>query len=301
MNTHKLSDEMLLEQIRLRLEENRNALSDLETLNNELKKANSKLIESESLKSNFISNIANEIQNPFASILGLAKNMIDSDTEISEQIKAMIMHIYMEAFYLDFQLKNIFMAARLEAGELLPEICNVDLHSLLFKLADAFKFEARKRNISIDIKLDDSLPVKGYFKTDPEKLRIVLANLLHNAIKYSFSNGKVEIMATKNNNILSISVRDFGEGISDTNKKIIFDRFARIDSGIHNLNRGHGLGLSVNKAIIELLDGKLSFDSRPGYGSVFSVYLPESEGDPVGISSSDNEFLFEDLSNGETF
>ena len=74
-----------------------------------------------------------------------------------------------------------------------------------------------------------------------------------------------------------ISVQDFGTGISEANQKIIFDRFKRLDSGINSLNRGHGLGLSINKAVIDLLQGKIDIKSEINKGATFSHFNSRSQ------------------------
>jgi signal transduction histidine kinase len=89
-------------------------------------------------------------------------------------------------------------------------------------------------------------------------------------------------------------VQDFGQGISQENESIIFDRFKRIDSGINSLNRGHGLGLSVNKAVLDILNGTISFSSRLKEGSTFIVTIPESTELSSGISTDANELFFKE-------
>lgn len=298
---HKLTDEELLDELKRRFEQNKIAVKELKSLNEELKTVNKKLEESEALKSHFISNITNEIINPFTSILGLSRAILSVDKENWKKVVSMIALIHSEAFTLDFQFRNIFVAAKIEAGEIFPEIVNTDVLSLIDSVIENFKFEARRKKINIV--LDHKLPVdaKGMFlfKTDPEKLKLILANLLSNAINFSFEGGQIEIIATMNQNDLSICVRDHGVGISKENQKIIFDRFKRLDSGINSLNRGHGLGLSVNKAVIEMLDGKIKIDSELGQGSCFTIIIPESEETTTDFASDANETFFE--SDEETF
>ncbi len=125
-----------------------------------LEKTNKKLKESASFKSNFISNITNEIVNPFSSILGLSKNIISVKEEDYSKIKIMAEFIYSEAFDLDFQLKNIFAAAKIEAGEAEPEIMNVDINKLILSVLDIYKFKSDKKLLSINFNYDNSLELK---------------------------------------------------------------------------------------------------------------------------------------------
>jgi signal transduction histidine kinase len=91
-----------------------------------------------------------------------------------------------------------------------------------------------------------------------------------------------------------LSVIDFGIGIPDDNQRIIFDRFKRLDTGVNSLNRGHGLGLSINKAFIELLIGKIEVKSQKFKGSKFTLIIPESEQEVGDFAPDGNEIFFGD-------
>ena len=292
---HKITDDELLDELKRRFEQNKIAVKELKTLNEELKIANKKLGESEALKSHFISNITNEIINPFTSILGLSRAILSVDKENWKKVVSMVALIHSEAFTLDFLFRNIFVAAKIEAGEIFPEIIYTNIENVIDSVLDSFKYEARRKKVNVDfkfdIKTDNQEPF--LFKTDPEKLKLILANLLSNAINFSFEGGVVEIVAKIDKDDLVVSVRDHGVGISKENQKIIFDRFKRLDSGINSLNRGHGLGLSVNKAIIEMLNGKIDIQSEIGKGACFTIRIPESESFTSDLASEANETFFD--------
>lgn len=296
----KLSDQELLEELKIRFEQNRKALDELKELNKELMQVNKKLEESEALKSHFISNISNEIINPFSSILALSKAILSVDKENWKKVISMVALIHAEAFNLDFQLRNIFIAAKIEAGEITPEIYTVDIQNLIESLLEAFRFEFRKKRVKTSFTIEDESDGKPHklFKTDPEKLKIVIANLLSNAVKYSFEGGSIEIKAIRCTDCLLVSVKDYGMGISKENHEIIFDRYRRVDNGINSINRGHGLGLSINKAIIDMLDGKISIESELGKGSCFTIIIPESTEEAGGMAYDDNESFFTDEASG---
>lgn len=298
---HTITDEELLDELKRRFEQNKVALKELKSLNAELKLVNKKLEESEALKSHFISNITNEIINPFTSILGLSKAILSVDKENWKKVVSMVALIHSEAFTLDFQFRNIFVAAKIEAGEIFPDIYNTDIVNVIESVIDSFKFESRRKKLQIVFDHDLPLDSSGMyiFKTDPEKIKLVLANLLSNAINFSFEGGLVEIITKVKGNTLSMCVRDHGIGISKENQKIIFDRFKRLDSGINSLNRGHGLGLSVNKAVIEMLEGNIKIESELGKGACFTVQIPESNITTSDFASDANETFFD--SDEETF
>lgn len=293
----KLTDDELFEELRKRIKINKESLQELQELNKELQIVNKKLEESESLKSHFISNITNEIINPFTSIIGLARHILSVNKEDWKTVISMVALIHSEAFTLDFQLRNIFVAAKIEAGEIYPEILNVDIKTLVNNLLESFRLEAKKKKLSLEMDIQNELVEAEetfYFKTDPEKLKLVLSNLLSNAIKFSFEGQKINIRIWKTNDKLNISVQDYGTGITEENQKKIFDRFKRLDTGINSLNRGHGLGLSINKAILDLFNGTIDIQSKLGEGSIFTISIPESQSEVSGFSTDGNEFLFEE-------
>jgi len=292
----KLSDEELLEELDRRFKENKRVITELRDMTGELQKVNKKLEESEALKSHFISNITNEIVNPFTSILGLSKNI--TSIEKSDQIRQMAELIYSEAFSLDFQLKNIFAAAEIEAGELTLQLAKVDINQLVESVIEWYMQEAARKKLTIEFAERVAQEEDGqlYFKADHQKLNLVLSNLLSNAIKFSHVNGHIIIKTNVTDKVLSIKVQDFGVGISQENQDIIFDRFTRLDTGINSLNRGHGLGLSINKAIIDLYKGTIEIRSEIDKGAIFVVTIPEPEtiNEPQDFADDGTELFFSD-------
>lgn len=291
----KLSDEELISELTKRFDENKKAVQEMKDLNEELRSVNKKLEESESLKSHFISNITNEIVNPFTSIIGLSQTILDVDKENWKKVISMVALIHTEAFHLDFQLRNIFVAAKIEAGEISPEYINADLRNLLDSVIGNFKYEARKKRCEIKLvfNIDGYSGVGSYdFKTDPEKFKLILSNLLSNAVNFSFEDSEVVVTVWREDVLLHVSVQDSGTGISAANQQIIFDRFKRIDSGINSVNRGHGLGLSINKALLDVLDGSIEVVSSEGHGSVFTITIPESSIVSDGYANDADEFFF---------
>jgi len=291
-----LSDKQLLKELRDRLDERRNYEEEVKELSKEYQEVTRKLKESEALKSHFISNISNEIVNPFTSILGLSKSILAVEKHDWKKVVSMVALIHSEAFNLDFQLRNIFVAAKIEAGEIQPNIAKVNIRSLIQTVIDAFNLVARKMSIEIDLQfnIDFGFGKNFYFKTDSEKLKLVVSNLINNALKYSYKDSKVIVTVWVDDDLLSMSVQDFGTGISEKNQKIIFERFKRLDSGINSINRGHGLGLSITKALLDVLGGNIEINSKKGEGSTFTIALPEARNIVDGFSGDGNDIFFDE-------
>jgi len=291
-----LSDRQLLRELRLRLEERKKLDDELKELSKDFQGVTKKLKESEALKSHFISNISNEIVNPFTSILGLSKAILSVEKNDWKKVVSMVALIHSEAFNLDFQLRNIFVAAKIEAGEIAPNITKVNIRSLVQTVIDSFNIISRKMGIDIETQfnIEHGFGKNFYFKTDSEKLKLVLSNLINNALKYSYKDSKVIVKLWVDDDILSASVQDFGTGISEKNQKIIFERFKRLDSGINSINRGHGLGLSITKALLDVLEGSIEIQSQKGEGSIFTVTLPEAKNIIEGFSGEGNDIFFDE-------
>lgn len=295
---NKLTDEELIGELRDRMIENSRTLEELKILNEKLTNLNKKLEESEALKSHFISNITNEIVNPFASILGLSRSILSVKKEDWKRVFSMVAMIHSEAFSLDFQLKNVFEAAKIEAGEIYPEIGKVDIKNMVKDVTDSFRIEAQKKKITYDIIYDFQNDEGSvfYFRTDPEKLKLILSNLINNAIKFSFENGKIVLKVWTESEKLFISVFDRGTNISDEYQQRIFDRFERVDASITSINRGQGLGLSIIKSLLDLLGGDIHFQNNNENGTEFIINIPEAsvEEDSFNTSLNGNEMFFED-------
>ncbi len=125
------SDEDLLRELAERMARLADSKIQQKSLLKELETVNKKLKESEGLKTNFLSNIRNEIINPFTSILTLSKSIMSVDIKNTDKIRNMVSLIHSESFDLDFQFKNIFAAAAIEAGEFHPDYSRVNISSVV--------------------------------------------------------------------------------------------------------------------------------------------------------------------------
>lgn len=291
----RMSDDVLLEELNKRFLDNKKALQAMKVMNEKIEKLNVKLGESERLKTNFLSNIRNEINNPLTTILGMARELAGPMKDENMRL-LMASMIYNEAFDLDFQLKNIFMAAELEAGEATLSKAQVDVIALTRSVISSFSHKAQEKKLTIDFadqgsQQDDQ---RLLFSTDPGKLRLVFANLVANAIEFSHAGTNVSIELRKENNSLHVSIADKGIGIPDQERERLFERFHQLDGGSCKKHKGHGLGLSITKALAEILGGKVFVAQAPGGGTLFRVVIPESPDDGDRVFSEDgNEFLFE--------
>lgn len=263
------------------IEKCRTELSQLRSENEELSRSlfevNRKLRDSERLKGHFISNITNEIINPFASILALAENIKQLNEDQLLQARRMAEFIYDEAFHLDFQLKNIFAAAMLEAGleEIKPAQVRLDEYGV--HLSDYFHSQLIKESINLDVSCVNLVAANEppMVVADREKLDLILKNLISNAIKFSRPGSGIGLHFVREEDRFSVEVSDRGKGINPDDRKVIFDRFKQLDEKINSLNTGHGLGLSIVQAYTEMLGGVIHLTDNEDKGIRFTIALPD--------------------------
>lgn len=263
-------------------EENKRLLNQLEVLNEKLK-------ESDAFKSHFISNITNEIVNPFTSILGISKNITHLESEKIGQIHSMAHLIYNEAFDLDFQLQNIFAAAKIESGEINIELSSIDPVIITEDVIESLRFKSEKKSQYIELIKKPELSYN--FVTDLDKLQIIIKNIISNAIIFGDEKSKISVELSNIQEKLCIKVINIGTPIDMEDLNKIFDRFTKLDKNINSINQGHGLGLSVTKAYLEFLEGEISVSSSPESGNQFTVTIPPTISDSHMLIRDDDLFI----------
>lgn len=291
-----ITDDILMEELSNRFALSRKAFSDLSVVNRKLLEMNERLERSESLKSNFLSNIRNEINNPLSAIMGLSHQLSLVAGE-NKDVVALAAMIGTEAATLDFQLRNIFIAAELEAGEVYPHCDKIYLQAVLHEVVRSFQHAAAYKNIRLNL-TPETAEKASIVVTDGNFLQLIIANLLANAIEYSHSGGIVEIFGgVQEGEAMQVTVRDYGIGIAPGDQQRIFDRFVQLETGSTRSHLGNGLGLSVTRALVDLLQGSITVESSPGTGATFIVTLPSCESlcDKTSFEESGNLFIFDDM------
>lgn len=282
----KLTVTDIQEELKKRIEENSNTLA-------QLKELNKKLEESENIKSNFLSNIRNELINPFASILGLTAAIQSCGPDQLDRVKQMAGMIHTEAFMLDFQLQNIFAAAEIEAGDAILNFTPVNVSTLFQSIIDTYHIDLQKNSLTVDFTCEGAV---SSFRSDSTKLKLIFSNLLNNAIKFSQHPGVIVVSAVLEEKTLTFTIADKGIGIEEENLSVIFDRFKRINPEINSINTGYGLGLTVAKAMIEALNGNIEVHSKKEEGTLIVIQIPETIGGEEldGFSFSMDDTIFGD-------
>jgi signal transduction histidine kinase len=287
----ELSDEALLDEVRRRMSLSEKTIQEQQDMLQEMQRLNARLEQSEALKSHFISNIKNEINNPLASILALTQNIVEKQSLPADVLRNLKL-IYNEAHALDFQMANIMTAAEIEAGQAMPQWVEVNVSNVLEQVIQSFETIREKKGVPVCVTGDEQVK----FVTDGRYFRIILANLVSNAIKFTPGSDAVVVNLRTTDGQLVISVTNAGSGIAQDDIARIFDRFTQLDTGTVKKYQGHGLGLSVIKSLVELLEGSIAVTTQAP-GVTFTIVLPvksSDEGFSALLDGDGSEILFDE-------
>ena len=165
---------------------------------------------------------------------------------------------------------------------------------MMESLIQQFEKKIAKKGLQFEWK--NSVSETQILRTDAEKLHLIISNLLANAIQFNKEEGRVTIETSFENDALTVVVRDTGIGISDDQKEKIYDRFYQIEAGSTKTYGGHGLGLCITKALLEVIEGSIHLESKLGEGTAFTIVVPSlemSNSEEDTFSMDGNDFLFE--------
>jgi len=259
------------------LERTFNTMADsLERTVADLEERNRTLFESEQVKSELVSNVSHELRTPLASMLGFSSLMLDRDLP-PEETKRYLEVIRSEARRLASLLNDLLDLQRVEQEALDLRSEEVDLNELLSTQVTLYSAQSDAHELKFQ-PAEEALAVRG----DRDRLAQVFGNLLSNAIKYSPEGGVVEVSATLIGDEAWIWVRDEGLGIPGGHQEQIFTKFFRGDVGRELGIAGTGLGLVLDRQIIEAHGGQIGFESESGRGSTFWLQLPASRSSEDG-------------------
>ncbi len=218
-------------------------------------------------KSDFLSSMSHELRTPLNAILGFTQ-LLKYEKNLTEKQQSHISEISNAGNLLLELVNQILDLARIEKGHLQLSMEKVTLADCFKEVRSMISPLVEKNNLSLDINIE----ANGYVIADYTRLKQVMLNLLSNAIKYNVKNGSVRMKALqKENGIVRISVIDSGKGISQEQLQEIFLPFSRLNTA-SNIE-GTGIGLSISKQLIEMMNGSIGVSSTPNEGSDFWIEL----------------------------
>jgi signal transduction histidine kinase/CheY-like chemotaxis protein len=227
--------------------------------------------ESDRLKSAFLANMSHEIRTPMNGILGFSELLKEPDLT-GEQQQEFIRIIEESGVRMLDIINAIIDISKIESGLMKTDIKELNIYKHIEYLYTFFKPEVEEKRIQLLFK-NTLAADEAIIRTDSEKFSSILIKLVKNAIKYS-EEGSVEFGYDKKGEYLEFFVKDTGIGIPKDRQSAIFERFIQADISDKRAYQGAGLGLSISKAYVEMLGGKIWVESEEGIGSTFYFTLP---------------------------
>ena len=247
-------------------------ITEKKELELELKRAIDRAEESIRLKTSLLSNMSHELRTPLTGILGLSQILMEELTE--SHFYSLIKKIYFSGKRLMITLNSILDLSEIESNATLIRTGNYDIAGEITYLLTQYNLAAKEKGLTFDIEIKDKKLVAF---VDERLCNQILYNLVDNAIKYTIRGGIkiiVESLADEDKKLLGISVIDSGIGIVDENIPLIFEEFRQVSEGYNRSFEGAGLGLTLVKKMLTLLNGSIMVESTIGEGSKFTVLLP---------------------------
>lgn len=219
----------------------------------------------ETLRSDFLSNVSHEFKTPLASIEGYATLMQNPEITEAERQEC-VNHILSNTRRLSSLTGDILMLSKLENQKLKPEITTYRLDEQIIQILLQQEIVWNQKGIDLDLQIDEIT------YTGAEKLlHHVWANLINNAVKYSYPNSQIRISLRKQGKKIIFDVEDHGIGINEDAQKHIFEKFYQEDTD--HKSEGNGLGLAQVKSILDMTENSIQVSSKIGSGSTFTVIL----------------------------
>jgi len=247
------------------------SLSSIKIINEELITAKYKAEESDILKSAFLANMSHEIRTPLNAIMGFTNLLLEPELS-REKMEEFIQIIHASSLQLMSVISDLIDISKIEAGQMSIDSEFVNVNNLMNELFVTYKEVVDPKKLLLNY-LPENPDVLIQIKSDGSKIKQVLSKLLNNAIKFT-SNGKIEFGYRSSKDFIEFYVNDTGIGITPENQKLIFQRFRQVETTSAREYGGNGLGLSISKALVEKMGGKITVESEFGAGSNFAFTIP---------------------------
>jgi len=261
-----------------KIEERTTELSEankrLETQRSVLLKVNKQLMKASTLKSEFLADICDGLNNPVLNIIRLAENVSEKGAEKLDEIqRAYLGDVLSNAKHLHQLIDEVFTLARATSGKMELKRSLFHVENALREVQDTVKALATEKNIQFEFEIDDDVEE---LSADLNLFKHIVFNLYTNAIKYSRINGKVIVASSIVDDSVEICVADTGIGIRPEDQERIFYEFERVEDTQTPYYEGSGMGLALAQRFVEMHAGKIWVESEYGKGSKFIFRIPLS-------------------------
>lgn len=249
----------------------KNYSNKLEKVIEDLRNANKQIEEKNKVRDKLFSVISHDLRSPFSGIVGLA-DIIQSelDTLSKEELMEYVTLIQKTSKQSLEVFENLLHWGRIQSGKINPVFTSVNLHDVTDRISVFFSNNMKLKNLSLENNIDLNCIVKG----DADLIEIVIRNIISNAIKFSFSGGKIILKSQKNMTEIIICITNFGTPIPEENLDKLFSINRNISTrGTFN-EKGTGLGLFLCKEMMELNEGKIWIQSSNSQSTTFCLLFP---------------------------
>lgn len=218
----------------------------------------------------FVADAAHEFKTPMTVIQNNLERMLEHPNDtVLDQVEN-IAHSLTEVRHLNHLTGDLLTLAQSDADVPMFIFDHMDLAQLAREVGDIYKFNAEERGQKLNIDMPASLPMYG----DAQRLRQLLVLLVDNAQKYAGKGAEVTVSAHEKKDTLTLTVVDTGSGVTDEQKKHLFDRFYRVDKARSRSTGGHGLGLSIAQWVVQGHHGTITVSDTQPHGTTFTIQLP---------------------------
>jgi signal transduction histidine kinase/CheY-like chemotaxis protein len=271
--------------------------SKMKNLIDEAEKQRQTAEEASKAKTTFLANMSHEIRTPMNAILGITEIQLQRET-LDAETKIAIERIFISGDMLLGIINDILDLSKIEAGKLELFTDKYEIASLVSDTIQLNLMRVGSKRIDFEMHIDEGIP--GLLLGDELRVKQILNNLLSNAFKYT-AEGKVSLAIDMepdgnpdNGIVLVITVGDTGQGMTEEHVKNLFTEYTRFNTETNRSTEGTGLGMSITKKLIDLMNGDITVKSKKGVGSTFTVRLPQGRinGEKLGKEMADNLRLF---------
>lgn len=258
-------------------------ISDIKRKEAELVAARNAADKANQAKSEFLSNMSHELRTPLNAIIGFGQ-LLELDSSLTTENSQYVHEVVKAGGHLLQLINEILDLAKVESGRVMLSIETVQLQPVLSDVFTLVRPLAEEKSVSLEL----TTATDASIAVDRVRLKQILINLLSNAIKYNRPNGMVRVgIDISADNRVCISVEDTGVGIDAAQLQQIFEPFNRL-SAENSTVEGTGIGLTITRQLVEMMNGEIGVDSTPGRGSRFYVTFPLYEAPDSGDGQSDS-------------
>ncbi len=241
---------------------------ELKETNEDLQKAYLQVLDLNKEKSEFLGIAAHDLKNPLGAIRGYGDLILDDkkmDRSDLDKYVSKIVHSSDRMFSI---ISSLLEVNKLEEGQVKVEISSVNLNLILKNVVANNAENAKKKNIKLNLKASEK---SVFLESDELLLTQIIDNIVSNAIKFSPADKEVFITLVRAGERIIIKIKDQGPGFTDNDKKVLFSKFAKLSARPTGGEHSTGLGLSIVKKLVEMLDGSIKVESEQGQGAEFTL------------------------------